>query len=34
MKEFALSHLADPLKPFSEASRQELEDLRRGVVDA
>ena len=29
MKEFALSHQADPLKLFSEACRKELDDLRR-----
>jgi hypothetical protein len=31
LKELALSRPADPLRPFSEACRQELEDLRRGA---
>jgi hypothetical protein len=31
MKEMALSRPADPVKPFSEACRQELADLRRGT---
>jgi hypothetical protein len=31
MKELALSRQADPLKPFSEACRQELADLQRAV---
>ena len=31
LKELALSRSADPVKPFSEACRQELANLRRGT---
>jgi len=31
LKEVALTRSADPVKPFSEACRQELADLRRGA---
>jgi hypothetical protein len=31
MKDLALSRQGDPLKPFSEACRKELADLRKGI---